>query len=72
MGFGAEARIGRELPGKEPKLSQKPGKGMSQWSTLESGPLAPWGRAETRSKAWKSREPVVHSIEWTTSSWEKC
>ena len=32
---------------------------------------APRKAAETRSKAPKSREPVVHSVEWTTSSWEK-
>ena len=40
---------------------------MSQWSTLESGPLA---RSETQEKGpnWdESREPVVHFGEWTTS-----
>ena len=41
---------------------------MSQWSTLESGPLAPRDKAETGTKARKRREPVVHSGEWTTSS----
>ncbi|ESK65464.1 hypothetical protein GCWU000182_01141 [Abiotrophia defectiva ATCC 49176] len=41
---------------------------MSQWSTLSSGPLAPGKSAETGSKAPKSREPVDHSVEWTTSS----
>ena len=41
---------------------------MSQWSTLESGPLAPLKSAATGSKARKRCEPVVHSLEWTTSS----
>ena len=45
---------------------------MSQWSTLSSGPLATWESAETGSEARKSREPVVHSFEWTTSSSGKC
>ena len=27
--------------------------------------------AETKAKLPKSREPVVHSVEWTTSSLEK-
>ncbi len=44
---------------------------MSQWSTLESGPLAPRERAEIRSKAGKRYEPVVHFVEWTTSSPEQ-
>ena len=44
---------------------------MSQWTTLKSGPLAPRKSAETRSKARKRREPVVHFVEWTTSSLEK-
>ena len=44
---------------------------MSQWSTLSSGPLAPRESAETRSEARKSCEPVVHFVEWTTSSREK-
>ena len=43
---------------------------MSQWSTLESGPLAAWESAETGSKAPKSREPVVHFEEWTTGFME--
>ena len=41
--------------------------GRSQWSTLQSGPLA---RAERPEKAWKLgkvAELVVHSGEWTTS-----
>ena len=42
------------------KLGQKLGKGVSQWSTLESGPLAPRKRSEIRSKAGKRRGPVVH------------
>ena len=40
---------------------------MSQWTTLESGPLA---RSETQGKGpnWdESREPVDHFVEWTTS-----
>ena len=41
---------------------------VSQWSTPSSGPLALGESAETRPKAPKSRELVVHSIEWTTSS----
>ena len=44
---------------------------MSQWSTPLSGPLAARKSAETGPKARKSREPVVHSVEWTTSSPEK-
>ena len=44
---------------------------MSQWSTLSSGPLAAWERAETESKARKWYEPVVHFEEWTTSSPEQ-
>ena len=40
---------------------------MSQWSTPSSGPLAARESAETGPKARKSREPVVHSVEWTTS-----
>ena len=44
---------------------------MSQWSTLSSGPLAPRERAENESKDRKNREPVVHFVEWTTSSPEK-
>ena len=49
-------------------MGQKLGKGVSQWSTLSSGPLAPCEEAETGSKAGKRREPVVHFEEWTTSS----
>ena len=52
-------------------MGQKLGKGVSQWSTPSSGPLAPWEIAEKGSKAPKSREPVVHFEEWTTSSSEK-
>ena len=40
----------------------------SQWTTLESGPLA---RSETRKKGGKQRESqelVAHFKEWTTSS----
>ena len=44
---------------------------MSQWSTRKSGPLAAWESAETGSKARKSCEPVVHSVEWTTGFMEK-
>ena len=44
---------------------------MSQWSTPSSGPLATRERAENESKARKNREPVVHFVEWTTSSPEK-
>ncbi len=44
---------------------------MSQWSTRKSGPLAAWESAETGSEARKSCEPVVHSVEWTTSSPKK-
>ena len=61
-------RVDHWLPGRRRKLGQKPGKGASQWSTFWSGPLAPWEKAETGSKARKRREPVVHSGEWTTSS----
>ncbi len=41
---------------------------MSQWSTPSSGPLAAWKSAETGTKARESHEPVVHFVEWTTSS----
>ena len=44
---------------------------MSQWSTPSSGPLAARKSAETGPKARKSREAVVHSVEWTTSCPEK-
>ena len=69
---GAEARTGRELPGKGQKPGQKPRKAVSQWSTFESGPLAPWEKCGNRVKSLESREPVDHSVEWTTSFWEKC
>ncbi len=52
-------------------MGQKLGKGVSQWSTPSSGPLAPWESAEKGSKAPKSREPVVHFEEWTTGFMEK-
>ena len=41
---------------------------MSQWPTRQSGPLAELESAQKRLKRRKSREPVVHSAEWTTSS----
>lgn len=41
---------------------------MSQWPTLPSGPLAGLVSAQKRLKGRKSREPVAHSVEWTTSS----
>ena len=44
---------------------------MSQWPTPSSGPLAIWESAETGTKARKSHEPVVYSVEWTTGSPEK-
>ena len=44
---------------------------VSQWSTLESGPLASWEKAEFRAFASKRRELVVHFGEWTTSYLEK-
>ena len=44
---------------------------MSQWSTLESGPLASRKKAETGAKAPKWREPVVHFGEWSTGFPEK-
>ena len=53
------------------KLGQKLGKVVSQWSTLQSGPLAAWESAEKGSKAPKSLEPVAHFEEWTTSFMEK-
>ncbi len=52
-------------------MSQKPGKAVSQWSTPSSGPLAARESAEIGPKARKSHEPVVHFVEWTTSSPEK-
>ena len=45
--------------------------GRSQWSTLESGPLARAGRPEKGRKLGKELEPVVHFREWTTSWGEK-
>ena len=53
-------------------MSQKPGKAVSQWSTPSSRPLAAWESVENGPKARKSREPVVHSVEWTTSYPRKC
>ena len=40
----------------------------SQWSTLESGPLARLESMEKGRNRGKSREPVVHFGDWTTSS----
>ena len=54
--------------GEGSEIEPKARKCVSQWSTLESGPLAPWEVAETGTKARKRREPVVHFVEWTTSS----
>ena len=42
--------------------------GRSQWSTLESGPLARSERPGKGRELGKVVEPVVHSPEWTTSS----
>jgi len=42
-------------------------KATSQWSTLESGPLAGLESMEKGRNRGKSREPVVHFVEWTTS-----
>ena len=39
----------------------------SQWTTLESGPLAGLESMEKGRNRGKSREPVVDSFEWTTS-----
>ncbi len=39
----------------------------SQWSTRQSGPLAGKEILEKGRNRGKSREPVVHSFEWTTS-----
>ena len=39
----------------------------SQWSTLESGPLAGLARPEKGRKRGESREPVDYFREWTTS-----
>ncbi len=41
--------------------------GRSQWSTLESGPLARSERPGKGRELGKVVEPVVHSPEWTTS-----
>ena len=41
--------------------------GRSQWSTLESGPLARSERPGKGRELGKGVEPVVHSGEWTTS-----
>ena len=40
----------------------------SQWTTLLSGPLAGLESMEKGRNRGKSREPVVHFAEWTTSS----
>ena len=45
--------------------------GRSQWSTLESGPLARSERLGKGRKPGKMAEPVVHFREWTTSWGEK-
>ena len=42
----------------------------SQWSTLESGPLAHTKSCLFPGFPAKSMEPVVHSGEWATSSYE--
>ena len=39
----------------------------SQWSTLLSGPLAGMESMEKGRNRGKSREPVDHFFEWTTS-----
>ena len=41
---------------------------MSQWSTPSSGPLAQGEKAEKGQNQGIQGEPVVHSVEWTTSS----
>lgn len=41
---------------------------VSQWSTLPSGPLARAFSPEKVRFAPKLDEPVVHFVEWTTSS----
>ena len=41
--------------------------GRSQWSTLESGPLARSERWEKGRKLGEEAEPVAHFVEWTTS-----
>ena len=69
-GMGAGALFGG-APGKRRKSGQKLRKGMSQWSTLESGPLATLEMAENRAIAPKLRELVVHFGKWTTSFLEK-
>ena len=43
-----------------------------QWSTRPSGPLAGPESAEKLLKRQKSRELVVHSVEWTTSWAREC
>ena len=43
------------------------GKAVSQWTTLSSGPLAGLARPEKGRNRGKSREPVDHFGEWTTS-----
>ena len=52
--------------GKAWKRPKPGGKVMSQWSTLLSGPLARMARPGKGRNRAGSREPVVHSIEWTT------
>ena len=41
---------------------------MSQWTTLESGPLAGAETARKGANRVGNYEPVVHFEEWTTSS----
>ncbi len=43
----------------------------SQWSTLESGPLARCESSERGRKQGVQEEPVDHFKEWTTSSRRK-
>ncbi len=50
-----------------PEKAETGEKVESQWSTLPSGPLAGLESMEKGRNRGKSREPVVHFGEWTTS-----
>ena len=62
LGFGGQG-LGR----KGRKSAGNWGKRRSQWSTLESGPLAGVERPGKGRKLGKVAEPVDHFEEWTTS-----
>ena len=59
--------VGGWKKAERPEKAETGEKVESQWSTLPSGPLAGLESMEKGRNRGKSREPVVHFGEWTTS-----